>query len=353
MGSHRRRVRNPSGTTTAAALKVSPRDDTSSYKFLTPERTIERQIENMVPRFRNDAQLDRDDPITEAFLAEWDRDYRGLLEKDRFTTFLHYIGKYWCEETAVSWKLRDILNIDNITYDTGSLSHGAFLLDTGLSPTIGALHAFLEAGGIIDLKEGLGLDQTWFSKVYQFKVPLFALINKEYRETQPTDRIEYKFFADAMGITMFLHHLMLWETDDGDSDLAQGASYASVAKDMYHTHWRAHSDKEPTISHFPCVVYDFPLDVGHAIEINFWNKATRRFIYFDPWPEQTLLSTFDNVTPVMSDKRLGPDDHVLWEISPADLEKIIVACMVPFHILDSDFLRYGTQSKYILIPYER
>ena len=338
-----RKLRTFGGPPREYVLQEHDSDEAYSYQFITDPFSIDRQSENTYLKYRN---LGAPSKLEERFVNLWNNDYKALLNTERFPMYLHYISTIWCESDEVSWLVEDILKIDNIDYTFGSECNGAFVMDESLSPIIKDLNVFLHNGRVIDGDKSPGFEGVVFSKIYQFKIPFFCLLNKAYRD-EPHNRIQYIFLADSWGITQFLHHLMLWEDND-DPELLKGVSYKPHVNDFYHKYFNPYVEYSP----FPCLVYNDARKSGHVIEVLYWNRVTRKFIFFDPWPFETLLNTYCDINATPS-KKIGFNGEKLWEISPTDLEKAVFSVLIPFKIIDMDFLYYGDDSKYFLIPYEK
>jgi hypothetical protein len=318
------------------------------YKFRTPSFSLDREMELGILKYREFKEQGICDELINYSLQLWEIDPNEYIRDYRVPTYFAYVSMIWCELSKVSWKTEDILKIDNIDNFNADNSKGAFLIDERFSPVIKDLNEFLKKGGTLvnNMETGVTLEQFWFLKTYMFKLPYFCLINKNYRHV-PSKRIEYKFFASSWGMSRFLHHLMLWENEN-DPELLEGAPFKN--------HILKRNDfipgmKPDTNNIFPCLIFDGK-ELGHAIEILYWNKTTRKFVYHDPWPFGTLLNNVDEVNASLSEK-VGYLGEELWEVSPAELDRVIFSILMPFKITNFDFLHYGTETKYFLIPYEK
>jgi hypothetical protein len=342
---------SPTGTVTfggplAPYESINENSNSTVREYITEPFTIDRQIELDQRHFLDLKSCGCNDDIIDAATASWSDDPIECIRNNRFHYYLHYIGQTWCKYNATSWDVNDIISLDRIDYHLGYGCKAMFVenfVDGGkpsTSPVVNDLRNFLNAEGRIYGGIGYDLDAAWFVKVYAFRHPFLCLLHKQYALEMTKSKIQFRYSLDALGICAFLHHLTLWSIEY-DSQLRQGAPYESGVLQLFPGLGVYHQ--------IPCFVSNGK--VGHAIEILYWNVFSRRFVFFDPWPNRSFLSGFLNAR-VYNSEKTGDNGEKRYEIEPNELAKIMHAVFIPIKNTGMDLLRYGADTKFLFIPWE-
>lgn len=317
------------GTIKSSTTNLSSKID--KLTFISESHTLSREIEmgylteqEMLKYLDDDYLKETSTRMIELERLMWEDDPKEYIRGMRFPYYLHYVGQKYCNKKTVSWKTYDILHIDKLDYNRGIACSAAFLMDKRFSPIISELNNDLltNSDQLINASVGLSLEQIWYLHLYKFKVPFQCLINRRY-STLSSKRIDNKRYIDSEQLIILLRNKMSSKVEENNY-LFSIEPYSNRLIDINTMMYGVPPQKEIQI---PTLVND-QSRISHSIELLYWNNLTNRFVYFDPWPEISLLGLIKGIT-IFKCKIYLDINAELWEITANDFKKILVATFIP------------------------
>lgn len=201
----------------------------------------------------------------------------GSIPGQLMQKFYHWVGTVWVNGPDVPTSAEELAGFD-------------------IASLIPEYHAYIAAGGQLDLEHGLSMQQNWLMAQLTAQATLVCVINT-LQPPQPTDRITRIFNLNGDGIIEMLRQLFR-----AKPDLMMSAG-----------------------------VYDGDA-IAHVITLQ-GVAATGNILFHDPWPGRSLLCQENNSAGVSAE--LAPGESHVWMLPSGSMAAVIHYVLVPQPDLDA------------------